>query len=352
MKKKNELPRPNLWHPSRSAPEAETRREDPPAVPISGGAFAFGKNKVSLVCTIKNEEKKIEEFLDSIFNQSIPPDEVIITDGGSTDKTVEVISRYVGKGFPITLIKRPGNRSIGRNTAIKGTKNEIIACADAGCKLNKDWLKNITRPLKEDKTIDIVSGWYEPIITNKFEAAQADLLLVSLDEILKNPESFLPSARSIAFRKSSWQKVGGFPENLSWNEDTPFDLKLKKSGLKFNFVSDAVVYWQLRDNPKELWKQIYQYTKGDGESRIFTKNYLIKYLLFISAAILFLSGFYNFIFWIFFIFFLNLYIFYSIYMKKIKIRNLFYSLSIIIIVSTATFWGWTRGMLSKKKDYL
>ena len=44
-------------------------------------------------------------------------------------------------------------------------------------------------------------------------------------------ETFLPSGRSIAFKKSAWKEVGGYPENLYTGEDTLFDLKLKEKGL-------------------------------------------------------------------------------------------------------------------------
>src|SRR3989338_2419096 len=100
--------------------------------------------KTTFIATVFNEEKTIEEFLSSISKQSVLPDEVIIVDGGSTDSTASVISnlksQISNKRIKFKLIIKKGNRSVGRNEAIKNASNEIIVCSDAGCILDKNWL--------------------------------------------------------------------------------------------------------------------------------------------------------------------------------------------------------------------
>ena len=113
--------------------------------------------KVSLISTLKNEESSVKEFLDSLLSQSRPPDEIIMVDGGSSDKTVEIIDSYIGNGAPIKLIVSKGaNIAQGRNTAIKNSKYDVIASTDLGCRLDKDWLKNLLNKFGEQT--DIVSG--------------------------------------------------------------------------------------------------------------------------------------------------------------------------------------------------
>jgi len=209
--------------------------------------------KVSLICTLKNEESSIREFLDSILSQSRLPDEVVIVDGGSTDRTVEiinsVINSYIGKCDLIKLIVKKGaNRAEGRNIAIKNTEYDIIASTDAGCRLDKDWLENLIKPFEDDASVDVVSGWYEADARTEFEKCVAELTYPKLKMVLKNPDKFLPSSRSVAYKKECWEKVGGYPEQLYNNEDTLFDLNLKKTGCKFTFAPNAVVYWRVRSN--------------------------------------------------------------------------------------------------------
>ena len=132
-----------------------------------------------------------------------------------------------GKGIEFKLIIKKGNIAIGRNEAIKNANNEIILVSDVGCILDKDWVKNISAPF-EDKKVDVVAGFYEPIADSVFEKCLATYTSVMPDKI--DPENFLPSSRSVAFKKSAWKEVGGYPEWLDTCEDLYFARELKRKG--------------------------------------------------------------------------------------------------------------------------
>ena len=224
---------------------------------------------VSLICTLKNEEFSIREFLDSLLSQSKPPDEIIIVDGGSTDGTVDIIRSYIEEGAPIKLIIKNGaNIAQGRNIAIENAKYDIIASTDAGCRIDKDWLKNLIKPFEADLDVDVVSGWYEADAKTNFQRCVAELTYPKLTHVINNAEKFLPSSRSVAYKKGCWEKVGGYPEWLYTAEDTLFDLNLKKIGCTFVFAKDAVVYWKVRSNLKNVFKQHYSYAKGNGMANL------------------------------------------------------------------------------------
>ncbi|MCL0078844.1 glycosyltransferase [Dehalococcoidia bacterium] len=248
--------------------------------------------KVSLISTLKNEGSSIKEFVDSLLSQSRPPDEIVIVDGGSTDKTTEIINSYINKGAPIKLIIKKGtNIAKGANIAIKSAKHDLIASTHAGCRLDKDWLKNLMKPLVEDPSIDVVSGWYEPDVQTDFEDCVAQLTCPKLERVLSNADKFLPSSRSVAYKKEVWEKVGGYPEWLSWAaEDTLFALSLRKAGYKFTFMKDAVVYWRMRPNLRGFFKQYYLYARGGGEAGAAFQRYHITYLLYLLGLALLLCG--------------------------------------------------------------
>lgn len=230
-------------------------------------------NKFTLITTVYNEEKTISNFIDSVLDQILKPNEIVIVDGGSTDDTVDVINDFrlkiKDKRIKFKLITKKGNIAVGRNETIKNAKNEIILVSDVGCILDKNWVKNISFPFKDSK-IDVVAGYYQPITNSVFEKCLATYTCVMPDKI--DSDNFLPSSRSIAFRKSAWKSVKGYPEWLNTCEDLYFARELKRKGFKFKFVKDAIVYWPQRRNLKEVFKQFYNYAKGDGTARYIRPN--------------------------------------------------------------------------------
>ncbi len=269
--------------------------------------------KISFITTVYNEEKTIDSLLKSLFSQSKLPDEIIIVDGGSKDLTVSKIKNQKSKiknfkGKFLILCKK-GNRSIGRNEAIKRAKGDIIACSDSGNILDKKWLENITKPFT-DKSIDVVAGYYAGLAKNVFQKCLVPYVLVMPGRI--DPHNFLPATRSMAFTKAIWKKAGGFDERFSHNEDYVFANKLKEAGAKIVFARDAIVNWIPRKSFKEAFVMFFRFAFGDAESGIlrtsvlllFTRYFLASYLIFLSllyksftpAAILFVS-FIFYIYW-------------------------------------------------------
>lgn len=231
--------------------------------------------KITFVATVLNEEKNINEFIKSILFQSKKVDEIIIVDGGSTDRTVEIIKKYNTK---IKIIIKKGDRSIGRNEAIRISKNEIILCSDSGCILDKDWVKNIAKPFK-DKKVDVVAGYYRGNAKSLFQKCLVPYALTMEDKI--DPENFLPATRSMAFRKSIWNKAGGFPEEFSNNEDYVFAKRLREIESNIVFNRKAIVNWIPRKNLKEAFVMFFRFALGDAESGIIRPKVFLIFLRYI-----------------------------------------------------------------------
>ena len=233
--------------------------------------------RVSLVATTRNEADNIESFLDSIFSQTRIPDEVIITDGGSTDDTARAIASYSAAKHVVQLEVLPGaNRSRGRNRAVELASFGIIAVTDAGCRLAEGWLEAIVRPFGECADVTAVAGFYAPEPANAVEACIGAMTLPGLEAV--KPESFLPSSRSVAFTKQAWRDAGGYPEELDLNEDTAFDLRLVASGHAFRFAPDALVYWRPRKSPAAVYRQFRSYARGDAQASIYARTYAAIYV--------------------------------------------------------------------------
>ncbi|PIR79715.1 MAG: hypothetical protein COU25_03825 [Candidatus Levybacteria bacterium CG10_big_fil_rev_8_21_14_0_10_35_13] len=240
-----------------------------------------GKVKASLVCTVLNEENNIEDFIDSVAKQTVLPDEFIIVDGGSSDKTVEQIKNQISKSKykrTFKLIIKKGNRSIGRNEGIKKSSNNIILLTDAGCLLDKNWIENIIKPF-ENQSVDVVAGYYKGKYKNIFQKSLIPYVLVMKDKV--DPNTFLPATRSMALRKYVWEKLKGFDEKLSHNEDYAFANKVKKAGFTIRFEKKAIVYWFPRKNLLQAFKMFFRFSYGDAESGILRTKVIFLFLRYI-----------------------------------------------------------------------
>ncbi len=245
------------------------------------------KRKISVICTVRNEESALNALVDSILSQKRLPDEIVFVDGGSVDRTLEILKSY---GKKLRVISSPGaNIAEGRNIAIRSAKGEWVASIDGGCVADKDWLLNLERKMS---FADVVSGAYLPIGKTRFERVQGRV-------VVKNPEkldskSFLPSSRSVAFKKSVWLAVGGYPENTYTAEDTLFDMKLKRAGFRFALARDAIVFWRMRATLSKFAKQFFLYGKGDGKTGLVFRmplNLAMATCFLLAFALLFLGNF-------------------------------------------------------------
>jgi len=222
------------------------------------------RRSATLIITVYNEEETIERLLDSLKVQSRQPDEIIIADAGSTDRTREIIQAYSEGGYPIQLIVEPGaNRARGRNLAIRQAKGEVIASIDAGCQARSGWLENLLAPFEAESPPEVVSGFYQPEAYSLWEEAVGVATVPTLAEV--NRREFLPSSRSVAFTKAVWERVGGYPEYIECAEDTAFDLALRRARCRFWFVPEAVVWWRMRPFLHAIFQQFFRYARSDGE---------------------------------------------------------------------------------------
>lgn len=235
--------------------------------------------KVSLIATVLNEAGSIREFINSVLNQSQLPDEIIIVDAGSTDRTISMLQQYP----QVKLVVKPGlNRSQARNLAVSLAKNPLIAVSDAGCRLDQDWLKRLTAPFIKER-VDAVAGYYQVASKTIWQQCLAPFVAVMPDKF--NLKTYLPSSRSLAFTKAAWEKINGYPEQLNYCEDLIFAANLKFK-TKLIVIPEAIVFWALSKNILTFFHQIFFYSRGDVQARYWPHLRKIamvfgRYLLFI-----------------------------------------------------------------------
>ncbi len=224
---------------------------------------------VSVAATVLNERDDIDALVESLMQQTLSPAEVIVVDGGSTDGTwerLEAARLEYPTLIPIrdescSLKSCPGPIARGRNVGIAAATSDVVACADAGCTYHPDWLANLTARIFGGVAEYSVGGSYiDPSNSTTWDIASAPFFGVKL-----NPDAGTKSctARSMAFRKELWRRVGGFPENVFLGEDTVFDSKVRKL-VTPAFAERAKAAYQPRHSFRSALRQMVSYSVTDG----------------------------------------------------------------------------------------
>jgi glycosyltransferase involved in cell wall biosynthesis len=252
-----------------SPPEADTHSE-PESSRAAGG--------ISVVVTVRDDRAGVEEMLAGLRAQTRAPDEVIVVDGGSRDGTLELLRDRADEGLPLRVIEAPGtNISGGRNRGIEAAENEWVACTDAGCRPVPGWLESLGRA-REDGTL--LTGVFTAEGHTLFQrlvglthypdpgeiGAAGVLMRVSHRIFGRGFRASHAGGRSMAFTKSAWRVVGGFPEDVYAGEDQAFSLALVRHGYRPRLVPEASVAWR----PPPTWRQnarmFFTYCRGDIRS--------------------------------------------------------------------------------------
>lgn len=341
--------------------------------------------KITVYIIVLNEEDTIEPLVRSLLVQTKKANEILIIDGGSKDRTVRIIKEFQKKHKSIRFIVSPGPVAYGRNVGVKHAKYEIVASIDAGCIAKKDWLEKLTMPfinlskscvsgvnsgslsettkngITGGRKVDVVAGFYQMKWKNSFQRAMT--LYRGIVPERYDPKTFIPSGRSVAFRKKVWRELGGFNEDLALSgEDTQFFYNALQKGYNMVRVKDALVEWK---EPAQFgfrdFKKFFYYARGDAQTGIWwdpikkwrTHNIKILTIYFrytILLTLLYLSFNVSKFFFLAFIFLFFPYVLWSIAKWRDVVKNWETRLwiPIIQIVSDAmVMMGFLAGMLSK-----
>jgi glycosyltransferase involved in cell wall biosynthesis len=245
-------------------------------------AGSDARERTSLVVTVLDEAGSIDALLESIACQTRPPDEVLIVDGGSRDGTWAKLEAWRAR-LPLRLLHEPGaGIARGRNLAVQAASGELIAVTDAGVRLERDWLAELLA--KQATGVDVVSGFFRADPRTTFERAMGATVLPSVEDI--NPRTFLPSSRSVLFRRTAWQAAGGYPAWLDYCEDLVFDHALRAAGCTFVFAPRAIAWFRPRGSLTAFFRQYYLYARGDGKADLFRRRHAVRYATYALAACL------------------------------------------------------------------
>lgn len=213
---------------------------------------------VSIVIAAFNEEKNINECLDSLQNLDYDSSqlEIIVVDNNSTDNTANIVKKY-----PVNLVQeKTSGPTYARNKGIQTAKNEIIVFIDSDVKVSQGWLKQLIAPF-DDQSIGAVGGRILPKKPNLISDYLGYALFGKYKRDL-NPqyEISFPSC-NLAIRRNL---IGsGFDTTLPiYAEDIDLTLRISNQGYKIYYNPEALIYHEHPDSIIQLFRYWKKSTKG------------------------------------------------------------------------------------------
>jgi glycosyltransferase involved in cell wall biosynthesis len=104
---------------------------------------------VDVVIITKNSENMLNECLKSVY-KNVPVNHLIIVDGHSSDKTLEIVHHFQKKHGNVLVIQDKGNRATARQKGIDQVKTEWFMFVDSDAVLCKDWFKKAQKHLGQN----------------------------------------------------------------------------------------------------------------------------------------------------------------------------------------------------------
>lgn len=233
---------------------------------------------VSVIIPVLNEEYYIKKLLESILNQDYDFSklEIIFVDGASIDKTVSIINNELqDKNINYTIITNEEKitpKSV--NMGIKKSKNDIIIRLDAHSEYPKNYISKCVYYLNKtgadnvgcliNTKLDGIKGKaITNVLTSKFGVGNS--------KFRTNAESgYVDTVPYGTFRKTLFDKIGYFNEELIRSEDNEINYRIIKNGGKVYLFNDISTIYYPRKSIRKLIKMAYE----NGKWSVYTGYFI------------------------------------------------------------------------------
>jgi glycosyltransferase involved in cell wall biosynthesis len=228
----------------RANPSLESVIQSPSAYPNFAIPYR-GSMSISVVIPAYNAAQFIRETLDSVLNQTLPADEVLVIDDGSTDETASIAESY---GSAVRVFRRPNSKqSVSRNFGVQEAKSEWIAFNDADDIWESNKLERQMAELSRHPEADLCYTGRILLVQNGRTAKLGPVIHVppaeGIRKSLFRKTTFLPS--SVIIRKSAFLAVGGFDPHFELGQDWELWLRLLRAGTKFAACTEPLVQYRI-----------------------------------------------------------------------------------------------------------
>ena len=218
--------------------------------------------KVSVIISAKNEEERIRLTLESVQNLDYSNYEVILVDGGSTDRTVEVAKEQEKVKI---LCQRDSTPGEGRNTGIRNSQSPFVAVLDGDCLPRIDWLKNALNLMEKENVGGVGGPRVSSCRGNLMSRKSLDVLSTRFasfgSPVFARPK-YSKEVTNLGgvgvYTREALEKSGLYSKDLRFCEDVDLDFRIRALGYRLLYSPHVVVEhnWKV-DSFKKLFKELH-----------------------------------------------------------------------------------------------
>lgn len=225
--------------------------------------------RVSIIIPCRNEARHIGPCLESVLSSDYDRErlEIVIADGMSDDGTRERIAEFTSRYPQITMVDNPKRITpTALNAAIRVANGEIIVRMDAHAMYPSDYVSRLVSALRETGADNVGGTW---ITLPGDQTATAEAIAIALSHPLGVGNSHhrvgTAARRWVnhvpfgCWRKTVFDQLGLFDEDLPRDQDVEFDLRLLRSGGRILLIPEVTTRYHARRTIRQLVRMLYQY---------------------------------------------------------------------------------------------
>lgn len=212
---------------------------------------------VSVIIPCYNDDKYIEQAINSILNQTYNNVEIIVIDDGSNDKTKKVLKKIEPK-VNLLITQENKGQSTARNKGIKMAKGQFILTLDSDDFFLPTFIEQAVELLKKDENIKIVTC-YANLINEKGENKK-NLIYKPLGNSISKFKFFNGALGSSMFLKKDWERIGGYDEKMIKGfEDWEFYIRILKEGGTAYVIKERLFNYRVKSESTSSRAEIVKY---------------------------------------------------------------------------------------------
>lgn len=185
----------------------------------------------TVIIPLYNKEKYIENAIKSVLNQTFTDFNLLIINDFSTDKSVEIASKYISDTVEIIHHEKNAGLAAARNTGIKNSNSNYITYLDADDLWKPTFLESIFQLIQNFPEARIFGTNYEEVWDNiiKIPHNGSEILAIDFTGYINffkiNVKQGIYNHGSVCFHKEVFEKVRFYNEKINFSEDLDFNIR-------------------------------------------------------------------------------------------------------------------------------